>query len=201
VLEYTNFCTLELKKDSSASQFSCYHTIMDRRQASAEQVSGRLCAFWLFNEHLMMAREQHSTAYSTCYWGRDDSTNLGVMYVMQVPRRCQIRFCFDDLCSFWSELQAKESSSSKTNDHVSMKYPQANAQLGNPECDNLVTKPAKCASALADNVKTLALLSSYLGPAGQLCLWCQKFRWELVTVTSWSWPSCIWATYIEKGYI
>ncbi len=67
-----------------------------------------------------------------------------------------------------------------------MKYPQANAQLGNPKCDNLVTNPAKCASALADNIKTLALLSSYLGPAGPLCIWCQKNRWELVTVTSWS---------------
>ena len=42
-----------------------------------------------------------------------------------------------------------------------MKYPLANAQLGSPEFDNLVTKPAKCASALADNFKTLALLSSY----------------------------------------
>ena len=67
-----------------------------------------------------------------------------------------------------------------------MKYPQANAQLGNPKCDNLVTNPAKCASALADNIKTLALLSSYLGPAGPLCIWCQQNRWELVTVTSWS---------------
>ncbi len=67
-----------------------------------------------------------------------------------------------------------------------MKYPQANAQIDDAECDNLVTKSAKCASALADNVKTLALLSSYLGPAGQLCIWCQKFRWELVTVTTWS---------------
>ncbi len=72
------------------------------------------------------------------------------------------------------KLQAKGSSGSNTNDHVSMKFPKANAQLGNPECDNLVTKPAKCASALADNGKTLALLSSYLGPAGQLCIWCQK---------------------------
>lgn len=38
-----------------------------RRQATAEQVSGRLCAFCLFNEHLMMARELHSqhTAYAT----------------------------------------------------------------------------------------------------------------------------------------
>ncbi len=77
-------------------------------------------------------------------------------------------------CSFRSELQAEGSSNSKTNDHGSMKFPKANTQLGNPESDNLVTKSAKCASALADKCKTLALLSSYLGPAGQLCIWCQK---------------------------
>jgi len=145
-----------------------------------------------------------STAYSTRCWGDSlaCSTNLGIMSVMQAPWRCwQSQFCFDDSRKFCCELQAKGSSSSKTNDHVSMKFPKASAQLDNPVCDNPVTKPAKCASALADNGKTLALLSSYLGPAGQLGIWCQKNRWELVTLTSWSWPSYIWATYIENGYI
>ena len=67
----------------------------------------------------------------------------------------------NNLCN---ELQARETPNSKASHDKSMKYPRANAEHGTPNyLDNLVAKPAKCASALAGNIKILALLSSNLG--------------------------------------
>ena len=143
---------------------------------------GRLGAVVLFNEHLTMARGQYSTAH-VIEVGITAST---LATCMSCKCHNDVGFDFALTTYVLSEVCYKQKKARVANDHVSMKYPQPNAPLDNPECDNLVTKPAKCASALADKVKTLALLSSYLGPAGQLCIWCQKNRWELVNVTSWS---------------